>query len=82
MGRHNARTPGLSHHCCNASPRPEETPAECVCDRSLFCVSPRFECLLCFVRCFLQGSATLSMAYAAALFADSVLRGLNGGSVG
>jgi H+/gluconate symporter-like permease len=26
----------------------------------------------------LQGSATLSMAYAAALFADSVLRGLNG----
>lgn len=26
-----------------------------------------------------QGSATLSMAYAAALFADSVLRGLNGG---
>lgn len=26
----------------------------------------------------LQGSATLSMAYAAALFADSCLRGLNG----
>ena len=28
--------------------------------------------------CLLQGSATLSMAYAAALFADAVLRGLNG----
>lgn len=27
---------------------------------------------------FLQGSATLSMAYAAALFGDAVLRGLNG----
>lgn len=26
----------------------------------------------------LQGSATLSMAYAAALFGDAVLRGLNG----
>ena len=26
----------------------------------------------------MQGSATLSMAYAAALFADSCLRGLNG----
>lgn len=28
----------------------------------------------------LQGSATLSMAYAGALFADSCLRGLNGDS--
>ena len=28
--------------------------------------------------CALQGSATLSMAYAGALFADACLRGLNG----
>lgn len=28
--------------------------------------------------CSMQGSATLSMAYAAALFGDAVLRGLNG----
>lgn len=33
-------------------------------------------CVLCM--CVLQGSATLSMAYAAALFGDAVLRGLNG----
>jgi malate dehydrogenase len=30
--------------------------------------------------CVLQGSATLSMAYAGALFADACLRGLNGDS--
>ena len=30
--------------------------------------------------CVVQGSATLSMAYAGALFADSCLRGLNGDS--
>lgn len=32
---------------------------------------------VCIV-CVTQGSATLSMAYAAALFGDAVLRGLNG----
>eukprot|EP00878_Enallax_costatus_P022229 GHUV01023573.1.p1 GENE.GHUV01023573.1~~GHUV01023573.1.p1 ORF type:complete len:110 (-),score=16.85 GHUV01023573.1:1147-1476(-) len=31
-----------------------------------------------FTRAALQGSATLSMAYAAALFGDACLRGLNG----
>lgn len=33
---------------------------------------------MCLYTLSLQGSATLSMAYAAALFGDAVLRGLNG----
>ena len=41
---------------------------------SLQDVCARFMCCMCV----LQGSATLSMAYAGALFADACLRGLNG----
>ena len=44
--------------------------------QAVHCLSlPTFPC--CFF-CCLQGSATLSMAYAGALFADACLRGLNG----
>lgn len=74
---------GVSWHtlfCCCWSPGSKIATA---CPANMPTLTPTFvmcvpAACVCVCRLPVQGSATLSMAYAAALFGDAVLRGLNG----